>query len=272
MDKYYQDRINKMHDFRQAIKLGQCCQKCGESNISLLEFAHYDRKNKNVSIRDFRSIEVLKNELSKGRFLCIWCHRLETREEINRNMKNKSYEYTIEEINMSKGISEVKKCNGPMCNGEKRHKSLFYSSGKYLKSQCKKCVLYKDNLKRIRAREHVANVKLDIKVCEICNISVTRDTVCCFDFDHIDRNTKFKEISKLVKDGYPIEKIDYEISKCRMLCCKCHRLHTIKQMGHIDYSIIRPNNIELYKSIQTTKPKVTLNIIKPKVKLKIVSL
>ena len=33
-----------------------------------------------------------------------------------------------------------------------------------------------------------------------------------------------------------LEKIKDEIKKCRLLCCKCHRIHTIKQLNHVDYN------------------------------------
>lgn len=51
------------------------------------------------------------------------------------------------------------------------------------------------------------------------------------EFDHLDRKAKRAQVSDLVKRCCSIETIKEEITKCRVLCVKCHRLHTVEQMG-----------------------------------------
>lgn len=235
--------MDRLHDFRQKIRIGKKCETCGENDIRLLEFAHYDRKNKNTNISYTQSIKVLEAELEHGRFLCVWCHRLETRKELDEIVKNKSYEYT--DIEMTTNTGESKKCTGPVCNGKIRDLSFFYlrTTGKHI-DNCKKCVSYQSRLKRMRKVEYVNNVKLNIGECAMCSVKVTKETFCCFDFDHIDRKNKTGNISYLVNSS--IEKIDKEIAKCRLLCCKCHKLHTIEQMGYINYNDIRNSNLALH--------------------------
>lgn len=78
-----------------------------------------------------------------------------------------------------------------------------------------------------KSYEYIKNIKMKIGGCILCNKSITKDTISFFEFDHIDKTTKYKNISNLV--GFKKETVDFEIAKCRLLCCICHRLHTIIQ-------------------------------------------
>ena len=80
---------------------------------------------------------------------------------------------------------------------------------------------------KIRNREYVNDVKLAIGCCKLCNIKVTETTTHHFEFDHVDQSTKSNEIAQLMNRNINI--IKAEIEKCRLLCCKCHRLHSIEQ-------------------------------------------
>ena len=40
----------------------------------------------------------------------------------------------------------------------------------------------------------------------------------------------------MVSKKKQIKDIEKEINKCRLLCCKCHRLHTMKQFNYTDYN------------------------------------
>lgn len=63
--------------------------------------------------------------------------------------------------------------------------------------------------------------------CEHCGNSDPR----VLEFDHIDQNTKTADISYLVYRS-PLERIQEEIAKCRVLCANCHRIRTAHQLGY----------------------------------------
>lgn len=51
----------------------------------------------------------------------------------------------------------------------------------------------------------------------------------CLDYDHRDVNTKIENISILMANSAPTEKILAEIAKCDIVCACCHRLRTQKR-------------------------------------------
>ena len=75
-----------------------------------------------------------------------------------------------------------------------------------------------------RNKEHVWNYLLE-NPCENCGNNDPR----VLEFDHIDRSDKYNNISNLINSSYSIERIMEEISKCRILCANCHRIHTYSQ-------------------------------------------
>lgn len=92
-----------------------------------------------------------------------------------------------------------------------------------------------ESKRRIRNKLHVRQRKIDMGGCEICHLAVDQnisDHDVVFDFDHLDRTTKTTSISRACMSGWKIERIDQEIQKCRLLCCNCHYLWTIEQMGY----------------------------------------
>lgn len=62
------------------------------------------------------------------------------------------------------------------------------------------------------------------------------------DFDHIDRSTKRKHISAML-NKYSWESILAEIAKCIVRCAYCHRIHTAKQLGYLNY--VKPEFFEI---------------------------
>lgn len=152
------------------------CANCNETDIRLFEFAHYSRKEKTIlSVSQHQCLSYVIEELKKGRWLCVWCHRKETMDE-NKLLFTKVTPSTI-----------------------KRKKNMKY----------------------------INDIKLRLGQCETCNIKVTDETFSFFEFDHIDPSTKTGTISQM--HWCKKEIINNEIAKCRLLCCKCHRLHTINQ-------------------------------------------
>ena len=58
--------------------------------------------------------------------------------------------------------------------------------------------------------------------CYICNI---QRELCNMEFDHIDQNKKYKNISSL--KGFKVKILKKEIKKCRIICTLCHRRKSI---------------------------------------------
>ncbi len=67
--------------------------------------------------------------------------------------------------------------------------------------------------------------------CQICKVTVAMLPLKCFDCDHIDRTTKVKNVNVMVWSSYTISQVREELTKCRLLCATCHRVHTAKQFG-----------------------------------------
>lgn len=94
----------------------------------------------------------------------------------------------------------------------------------------------------------VRNIKKKIGCCQVCKWSIDdKDKMCAaLDFDHIDTNTKFKQISNLYL--YKKDIIINEISKTRLICRHCHEMYTCLQKGgkclYIYYDENTINNIK----------------------------
>jgi hypothetical protein len=154
------------------------CAHCDETDIRLFEFAHYSRKDKSiVSVSQHQNLTEVRLELEKGRWLCVWCHRLETKME------------------------------NDIIYGPKITTSQIY---------------------RAKHKHFIDTIKVNIGSCNFCMLTVTLETCSFFEFDHIDPSQKSNTISNLI--GHKKSTILAEIEKCRLLCCRCHRLRTIKQM------------------------------------------
>jgi hypothetical protein len=67
-------------------------------------------------------------------------------------------------------------------------------------------------------------MKMERKQCADCGLAVTEHNSIAFDWDHIDRTTKFKEVSKL-RNGSTLQMLN-EIAKCALRCAICHRIKT----------------------------------------------
>ena len=86
---------------------------------------------------------------------------------------------------------------------------------------------YQEHSRQRRAmrREYIAAKKLELGCCE-CGY---KEHHAALHFDHIDRDTKHKEVSKLASEGASFEAIDAEIDKCRVICANCHSIHSYEQ-------------------------------------------
>lgn len=71
----------------------------------------------------------------------------------------------------------------------------------------------------------MTKLKLD-RGCDICGY---KESPVALDWDHIDPHTK--EYSLNYYKSMSWNKINTELSKCRLLCANCHRIHTYNE-GH----------------------------------------
>lgn len=114
-----------------------------------------------------------------------------------------------------------------------------------LGSQCKECkrVVQRDWYTRNKTR-HVANVARRRRAAETESIKrileylSSHPCVDCgetnpvlLEFDHV-RGDKLNSVCDLISRGSGWAKIEFEISKCDVRCCRCHRLKTAKQFGY----------------------------------------
>lgn len=79
---------------------------------------------------------------------------------------------------------------------------------------------------KLERRQYVDQRKLEAKTCAMCNEVVSATTAFLFDWDHTDIENKQSSISDLCNTLQSYALINAELAKCRLLCCKCHRLHT----------------------------------------------
>ncbi len=229
-NNYSTKEYYKLHDrpyrkFKNEIKAASKCAECGCDDIRVLDFDHMGTKN--ITMAKSFSKEEIKNELQHTQVLCVWCHRLKTRRDIKNQMEKHSDIYTITDRPTTK--EEGKPCAGILCKGQLQYHTNFYNTKK--KSYCKICQSYRARCIRLKNYEFLTELKLELKECEICKIEVTHETVTCFDFDHLhDKVSSIAVYVRLNSDA--TDKILEESKKCRLLCCKCHRIHTASQLNY----------------------------------------
>ncbi len=75
---------------------------------------------------------------------------------------------------------------------------------------------------------HNKRVDLEMKLaagaCVDCGLVVTETNSVGFDWDHVDRSTKVREVSKF-RNGSTARMLE-EIAKCVLRCSPCHRVKT----------------------------------------------
>lgn len=152
------------------------------------------------------------------------------------------------EVGKCKDISsmqdEAEKCES-LCM--KCHCKLSYeqSQKRYNKnSLCKNKYNQRKRERKKRKHDYVNKYKIESGGCQNpkCDDVFDPTNLHFYEFDHIDFNKKYKNISDLVRNDYSLERIDQEILKCRLLCGYCHRQITIKQAKekskyHFDLSL-----------------------------------
>ncbi len=141
------------------------------------------------------------------------------------------------------------------CEIEKDETEFFFQNKKKnrLHAECKCCYKlsrektykehYKNNkdiyIKRARERQLKINEInaetvfdfLQDKKCEHCGIS----DILVLEFHHRNKNEKYANISHLMINGGPINKVLEEMEKCDILCANCHRIETHKENNSYRY-------------------------------------
>jgi hypothetical protein len=102
-----------------------------------------------------------------------------------------------------------------------------------LQSRCRDCCRewYVAN-----RREHMANTarrkkrvrevlrdRLAMYLLEHPCLDCGEDDIRCLEFDHLDPSTKVADISLMIMDAWPWDRILAEIEKCVVRCANCHR-------------------------------------------------
>ena len=91
-------------------------------------------------------------------------------------------------------------------------------SVRYTRNECKPCRVEVRKKIRLERREEFLVYKKTLS-CVNCGHSDYR----VLDFHHAN-DDKDKGVSELVQQGYSMEKIMAEVSKCEVLCANCHRV------------------------------------------------
>lgn len=226
INEYHKINGRAYRKYKNEIKSESKCAQCGCTDVRVLDFDHIGQKE--FTIAKSFSKSNIENEIKQTQILCAWCHRLKTRNQMNDKMKQKDNEYSI--LNRPSNTLDGIVCNGKLCNGQYQYKEHFYN--KQHTFYCKTCLSYHSRLQRVKNIDFVINIKLEIGKCQLCPKEVTRENSSCFDFDHLDVETKYKNISQISHLNYDVSKLILEeVKKCRLLCCNCHRIYTASQFS-----------------------------------------
>jgi hypothetical protein len=92
----------------------------------------------------------------------------------------------------------------------------------------------------MKKRRHVEAIKMRIGCCQTCQRKVTPETLCAFDFNHLDVETKRDNISTMVHSYKLKEFFKYigpETELCSLECANCHWKYTRAQQKEITAKI-----------------------------------
>lgn len=199
--------------------------------LNCLDCRKYSRKYANEHLQRIREIyTILKIENS----VCSHCglddHRVIQFHHINPSNKKHN---VLNTYSMESMLNEFDKCISlcGIC-----HIRVNKENGFYLKTDPKTwCGYYKKNKSNIdKRRKYINDVKKEIGGCVQCGW-FDENLLEALHFDHIDQSTKLYNVSEMKKYNLSFHQIQSEIDKCRLLCCHCHKIRTIEQMGYTCY-------------------------------------
>lgn len=209
---------------KEELKQGKSCEMCGRTDF--LQFDHLDPSKKSFTIAHSFSSTAIKKEAKKCRLLCIWCHRLHSfnTRTIDQDKRNKELKQSIIDVPEDDNGTI---CHGYLCNGRRLPNDMFWLRNGRPKGNCKICASLKQHNTRKKIQKYIDETKRNMGFCDICNIECTNGNESCFDWDHVDPSKKRCNISVFVsRHTTDTNRIDREISKCRLLCCFCHFTHS----------------------------------------------
>jgi hypothetical protein len=90
---------------------------------------------------------------------------------------------------------------------------------RYRRWKCRECKMEQQKKRRKDIREWFCEIKKTLK-CEQCG----EDDFRVLDFHHEGNEKKEFSMGDAIGRGYSKDKILSEIKKCKVLCCKCHRI------------------------------------------------
>ncbi len=108
--------------------------------------------------------------------------------------------------------------------------------------QCKECTRlfvknhYNRNKEYYLKKTHSRNALIKLEVFNYVKqyllenpcVDCGESDIAVLEFDHNGKIPKFKAVSSIISNGYPIWKIKEEINKCDVRCANCHRRKTAK--------------------------------------------
>ena len=125
-----------------------------------------------------------------------------------------------------------------ICSKCSEYKNLtnFYIRNNLPTSACKSCerkrvVEWQHNnrskrrMQRIRRKKTVTKLVLEFLLNNHC-VDCEEDDPYVLDFDHINPDTKHKEVSTLISQEASWNRVKKEMDKCQIRCANCHRKKT----------------------------------------------
>jgi len=111
--------------------------------------------------------------------------------------------------------------NNKKYNCKKEHKRMWAEKARTNKSYVK----YTKNNNRLRCQK----LKADLLCkkggcCERCGLLYDITNACCFDFHHIEPDTKSFNVNSGTFNRFSKERVYVEAEKCIILCANCHRI------------------------------------------------
>jgi hypothetical protein len=183
----------------------------GHSGVVCMECTDMIHAAKN----DFRQV-YLSYKQSRG--ACVDCGESDTRvldfDHVDRESKllQVSSCRSFEQLK-----SEAEKCEMRcvLCHTRRSKEQLNYGSS--------------TDKWRKQKRDHVNEIKRSSNGCEECGW-FDPSLLEALEFDHLDPNSKNTNIGTMVAEwAFTLDDIDYEIEMCRLVCRKCHRIHSLTQ-------------------------------------------